>query len=110
MLPLAITWFGHSTFLIRTPGGKRLLFDPWLQGNPACPDALKKPPLPSFLAHDDHKGWIEFWYPPSARDRVAPLVSQADDLRAELGLTPAAELPAASPPPHPAAPPAPPAT
>jgi hypothetical protein len=47
-------------------------------------DAMKKPPLPSFLAHDDHKGWIEFWYPPSARDRVAPLVSQADDLRAEL--------------------------
>jgi hypothetical protein len=37
-------------------------------------DAMKKPPLPSFLAHDDHKGWIEFWYPPSARDRVAPLV------------------------------------
>jgi phage shock protein A len=33
-----------------------------------------------------------------------------DDLRAELGLTPAPELPAASPPPPPAAPPAPPAT
>jgi L-ascorbate metabolism protein UlaG (beta-lactamase superfamily) len=29
MQRLAITWLGHSTFLIRTPGGKRLLFDPW---------------------------------------------------------------------------------
>jgi hypothetical protein len=47
-------------------------------------DAIRKPTIPSFLAHDDHKGWIEFWYPPSARDRVAPLLSQAEDLRAEL--------------------------
>ena len=41
-MPLSITWLGHSTFLIRTPGGKRVLFDPWLAGNPACPDALKR--------------------------------------------------------------------
>ena len=46
-------------------------------------DALRKPPIPvSFLAHD--AGWIEFQYPPSARDRVAPLIAQSDDLRAEL--------------------------
>jgi L-ascorbate metabolism protein UlaG (beta-lactamase superfamily) len=43
MQRLAITWLGHSTFILRTPGGKRLLFDPWLKNNPACPDALKKP-------------------------------------------------------------------
>jgi L-ascorbate metabolism protein UlaG (beta-lactamase superfamily) len=58
MRPLAITWFGHSTFLIRTPGGKRLLFDPWLQGNPACPPALKKPPAADAVlvshGHGDH--------------------------------------------------------
>jgi hypothetical protein len=48
-------------------------------------DTLRKPAIPSFLSHDDHKGWVEFWYPPSARDRVAPLTSQAtDELRAEL--------------------------
>jgi L-ascorbate metabolism protein UlaG (beta-lactamase superfamily) len=39
---LAITWLGHATFLLRTPGGKRLLLDPWLAGNPACPDSMKK--------------------------------------------------------------------
>ena len=40
----AITWLGHSTFLLRTPGGKRLMFDPWLAGNPACPEPFKQPP------------------------------------------------------------------
>ena len=44
MQKLGITWLGHSTFLVRTPGGKRLLFDPWLTENPACPPAFKKPP------------------------------------------------------------------
>ena len=34
-----ITWLGHGTFHIQTPGGKRLLIDPWLEtsGNPASP-------------------------------------------------------------------------
>ncbi len=37
-----ITWYGHATFLIETPGGKRILIDPWVQNNPACPERLKK--------------------------------------------------------------------
>ena len=36
-----ITWYGHATFLYETPGGKRIMVDPWVQGNPACPDELK---------------------------------------------------------------------
>ena len=36
-----ITWYGHATFLFETPGGKRFMVDPWVQGNPACPDDLK---------------------------------------------------------------------
>lgn len=36
-----ITWFGHATFIYETPGGKRIMIDPWLGGNPACPDNLK---------------------------------------------------------------------
>ena len=75
MLPLAITWFGHSTFLIRTPGGKRLLFDPWLQGNPACPDALKKPPKADVIlishGHGDHLDDAVA----CARDTGAPVVA-----------------------------------
>ena len=57
---LAITWFGHSTFLIRTPGGKRVLFDPWFADNPACPLAMKKPPKVDLVlvshGHSDHMG------------------------------------------------------
>ncbi|MGH2731020.1 MAG: metal-dependent hydrolase [Actinomycetota bacterium] len=57
---MEITWLGHSTFRITTPGGKRLLVDPWVMGNPACPDELKDPgPLDALLithAHFDHIG------------------------------------------------------
>jgi len=57
---LRITWFGHSTFLIHTPGGARVLFDPWLAGNPACPDSMKKPPGTDLVlvshGHGDHIG------------------------------------------------------
>lgn len=34
---LSITWLGHSTFLLQSPAGVRLLFDPWVASNPACP-------------------------------------------------------------------------
>ena len=32
-----ITWLGHSTFRIETPGGKTVIIDPWVMNNPACP-------------------------------------------------------------------------
>ena len=41
MSALSITWFGHSTFLVTTPGGKRIVFDPWLTGNPKAPPNAK---------------------------------------------------------------------
>jgi hypothetical protein len=50
---------------------------------PTVPEAQHKPPIPvSFLAH--HAEWLDVLYPPSARDRVAPLLAQAEDARAEL--------------------------
>jgi L-ascorbate metabolism protein UlaG (beta-lactamase superfamily) len=42
MSRLAITWLGHATFVITTPGGKRIVTDPWLEGNPACPPDVKR--------------------------------------------------------------------
>jgi L-ascorbate metabolism protein UlaG (beta-lactamase superfamily) len=33
-----ITWLGHGTFHITTPGGRRLLIDPWIHANPAWPE------------------------------------------------------------------------
>ena len=38
---LKITWLGHASFLIETPGGKRVLIDPFLTDNPATPDDMK---------------------------------------------------------------------
>jgi len=41
MANLAITWYGHATFLVTSPGGKRIVFDPWLTGNPKAPSGAK---------------------------------------------------------------------
>jgi L-ascorbate metabolism protein UlaG (beta-lactamase superfamily) len=42
MSSLSITWLGHATFLLRSPGGKRILLDPWVIGNPTSPESAKK--------------------------------------------------------------------
>ena len=38
MQTLAITWLGHSSFHLRTPGGVDILVDPWYTGNPRFPE------------------------------------------------------------------------
>jgi L-ascorbate metabolism protein UlaG (beta-lactamase superfamily) len=35
-----LTWLGHATWLLETPGGKRVIIDPWTDGNPSCPPAF----------------------------------------------------------------------
>ncbi len=36
-----LTWLGHGTYHLQTPGGRRLLLDAWLDHNPVCPEAAK---------------------------------------------------------------------
>ena len=54
------TFVGHATVLCELPGGEVVLIDPWVQGNPACPQALKKlDRIDAVLithAHFDHIG------------------------------------------------------
>ncbi len=38
---LKVTWLGHSTFLVTSPQGVRVLFDPFVANNPSCPQAAK---------------------------------------------------------------------
>ncbi len=38
-----MTWLGHASFRLTLPDERVVLIDPWLTGNPACPDELKKP-------------------------------------------------------------------
>ncbi len=57
---IKLTWLGHSTFRIETPGGKMIFIDPWIMGNPMCPEAEKKVKKADILlcthGHGDHIG------------------------------------------------------
>src|SRR5579872_5659877 len=39
--PFQVTWLGHAAFEVVSPGGTRLLIDPWLKQDPATPPAFK---------------------------------------------------------------------
>jgi len=55
-----LTWLGHSTFRFDTPGGKRVYIDPFLNGNPKCPESELEPERVDVIAlthaHGDHVG------------------------------------------------------
>ncbi len=58
MKSLSFTWLGHGTFLFRSRDGTRILLDPWLATNPACPESAKRIHELELLllthGHDDH--------------------------------------------------------
>src|ERR1700728_3756328 len=55
---IRLTWLGHSTFRIEPAAGKTILLDPWIMGNPMCPEAEKKVKKADILlcthGHFDH--------------------------------------------------------
>jgi L-ascorbate metabolism protein UlaG (beta-lactamase superfamily) len=57
MAALAITWLGHASFVVRTPGGQTIVFDPWFTGNPSFPANAKPAKADVILVshgHSDH--------------------------------------------------------
>jgi L-ascorbate metabolism protein UlaG (beta-lactamase superfamily) len=75
MALLSITWLGHATFLIMTPGGKRIVTDPWLEGNPRCPPDRRRIDKADLIllshGHSDHSADVV----PVARATNAPVVA-----------------------------------
>jgi L-ascorbate metabolism protein UlaG (beta-lactamase superfamily) len=61
MADASLTWLGHASFRLDTPGGKRVYVDPWLD-NPKCPDSEKEPERCDVIAvthgHSDHVGSV----------------------------------------------------
>ena len=57
---IRLTWLGHATFRIETPAGKTVIIDPWIMGNPMCPESEKNVKKVDILlcthGHGDHIG------------------------------------------------------
>jgi L-ascorbate metabolism protein UlaG (beta-lactamase superfamily) len=56
---MELTWLGHASFRLDT-GGKRIYIDPFLNGNPKCPENEQTPERVDVIAlthgHGDHVG------------------------------------------------------
>ena len=59
-MPTTLTWLGHAAFRVDTPSGKRIYVDPFLNGNPKCPESEREPERVDAIfithGHNDHVG------------------------------------------------------
>ena len=60
MSDTTLTWLGHAAFRLETADGTRIYVDPFLHGNPKCPEAERQPERVDVIAvthgHGDHVG------------------------------------------------------
>ncbi len=82
-MAIPLTWLGHASFRLDSPGGVRIYVDPWLAENPKCPDSEKEPERVDLIAlthgHGDHVGdTVELW------KRFEPPVVALTELRGWL--------------------------
>jgi L-ascorbate metabolism protein UlaG (beta-lactamase superfamily) len=57
-----LTYLGHSTVLVTLQSKKKIIIDPWLDGNPSCPEAFKNLTDVNLIClthgHSDHAGSV----------------------------------------------------
>jgi L-ascorbate metabolism protein UlaG (beta-lactamase superfamily) len=100
MSAFSYQWLGHATFLFRSPGGKRILMDPWVTSNPACPDSAKKVGELDLIlithGHSDHTGDAVSIARSSGAHAVAPFETsvwlQSKGLQNVTGMNPGGTL------------------
>ena len=60
MADVPVTWLGHASFRVDSPEGTRIYVDPFLNGNPKCPESELEPERVDVVAlthgHGDHLG------------------------------------------------------
>ena len=85
---MELTWLGHSTFRLDA-AGKRIYVDPFLNGNPNCPEGEQTPERVDVIAithgHGDHVGDTVELAKQHGCTVIAP-VELADWLQGEQGL------------------------
>ena len=59
-MAVPLTWLGHAAFRLDSPTGRRVYVDPFLTGNPTCPEHERQPERVDLIAithgHGDHVG------------------------------------------------------
>jgi L-ascorbate metabolism protein UlaG (beta-lactamase superfamily) len=100
MANLSYTWLGHAAFLMQSPGGKRILFDPWITGNPSAPESAKQIGALDLIlvthGHSDHTGDVVPIGRASGAQVVAPfelsVLLQKKGLKNVTGMNPGGTL------------------
>jgi len=100
MSQLQITWHGHSTFTLTSPGGTRILFDPWITGNPSCPEEAREVGAVDLMlvthGHGDHTADVVPIAKASGAQVVAPyelsVIFQQQGLTSVVGMNPGGTL------------------
>ena len=84
MAAASLTWLGHGSFRLDSPGGKRIYIDPWLD-NPKCPADEKDPERCDAIAvthgHSDHTGSVV-----AITEKLGsvPIVAMIENYRSDL--------------------------
>ena len=86
-----VKWLGHASFQITSAGGKNLLIDPWIEGNPSCVTPLSEISGIDYILvthdHFDHLGQaVEISQ--SSKAVVVGIVETMGKLQSEMGVPP----------------------